>query len=175
MRDIDIETVTDGATYEGNGWRAEALAVDHSYHLHAYGYRFEEPASGASVVISGDTTPLDAMAEFASRADVLVHECNIVGDSETPLAPDAVHERYADAPYADYLEWIMSDDAEDEQSDINHTAPAGAGEIADEAGVDTLVLTHFNPLRNPEDIHAEATAEFDGRTVVAEDGMTFSA
>ena len=114
------------------------------------------------------------MSEFAADADVLIHDCNIVGDTETPLELEDVHERYADEPYADYLSWIMSDDAETEQSDINHTTPADAGEIAAAASVDTLVLTHLNPLRNPTDIRTEAAAAFGGETVVAEDGMIFT-
>lgn len=174
MTDIEIENVTEQATYSGNGWEATCLEVDHSYYLDVYAYRFEDTETGRSMVFSGDTTPLATMSEFAEGADLLIHDCNIVGETEEPLAPEDVNERYAHPPYDDYLSWIMSDEAEEEQNEINHTTPASAGRIAEEANVDTLVLTHFNPLRNPDDIYSEASAEFSGETVVAEDGMTFN-
>ncbi len=58
-----------------------------------------------------------------------------------------------------------------------HAKPSRLGEIADEAGADTLVLSHFmaRSLRNVEANIAAVTARFDGRLVAAEDLMCVSA
>jgi ribonuclease BN (tRNA processing enzyme) len=112
------------------------------------------------------------MVEFASDADVLVHDCNITGETEQPLDQDEAPDRYFDDPYIDYLEWVFGDDTQDELTDQLHTSASEAGHIAERAGVETLVLTHFNPLRNPDDIRREAEETFSGQILVAEDGMT---
>lgn len=49
-----------------------AIPVPHSSWPHAYGYKFE--ASGKSIVISGDTTPSEALVEACNGCDILVHE-----------------------------------------------------------------------------------------------------
>lgn len=172
LTDIDIVDVEDGFGASGDGWKVSALPTDHAYTMDVYAYRFDEPGTGDSFVYSADTTPLDSMVEFASDADVLVHDCNITGETEEPLDESEAPGRYFEPPYEEYLAWVFGDDTQDELTDQLHTSAAEAGEIAEAAGVDTLVLTHFNPLRNPDDIGREAEETFSGEVLVAEDGMT---
>lgn len=52
-----------------------------------------------------------------------------------------------------------------------HLTPTLAGKIAAEAGVKRLVLTHFYPPCDEEDILTPCRAEFDGEVIKAEDLM----
>ena len=48
------------------------IPVPHSSWPHAYGYKFE--AGGKTIVISGDTTPSDAIVDACNGCDILLHE-----------------------------------------------------------------------------------------------------
>jgi len=175
LTDFDIVDVTPEFEHHGDGWIVEAIPVEHAYKaIDVYAYRFTETNTGKTFVFSGDTKPLDSMVRFSTNADVLVHECNVTGETETPLEPGGVHERYGNAPFSDYFDWVFGDDTQEELTDQLHTMPSEAGRIAAAAGVEKLVLTHLNPLRNPVDIRQAAKAEFDGVVQVAEDGMELS-
>jgi len=91
----------------------------------AFAYRFD--AKDRSVVISGDTAYAPELAEFASGADVLVHEVMYLPGIEALLKrlPNATRLR----------EHLMA----------AHTLPEDVGKIATQAGVKTLVLSHFVP------------------------------
>jgi ribonuclease BN (tRNA processing enzyme) len=52
-----------------------------------------------------------------------------------------------------------------------HMTPSLAGKTARLAGVRRLVLTHLNPVCEPEDILAQCRKEFHGELAVAEDLM----
>jgi ribonuclease BN (tRNA processing enzyme) len=54
-----------------------------------------------------------------------------------------------------------------------HMTPTEAGRVAAEAGVRTLVPTHFYPECEGHDLRAEARAVFDGEVVLAEDLLAF--
>lgn len=56
----------------------------------------------------------------------------------------------------------------------HHLTPGQAGRAAREAGVETLILTHFYPECDASDILTPAAAEFKGRIILAEDGLTLS-
>lgn len=175
LTDFDVRDVTPGFEHTDGDWTVEAMPTEHAYSsMDVFAYRFTETDTGQTFVFSGDTRPLDSMVEFAQGVDVLVHECNVTGDTETPLSPEDVHERYGNAPFADYFDWVFGESTQEELTDQLHTSPAEAGRIAEAADVDKLVLTHLNPRRNPMDIKREAEAEFGGTIVVAEDGMNIS-
>lgn len=52
--------------------KVTSVLVQHPPVNPAYGYRFDFP--GRSIAFSGDTVPLDAVAQMARGADILVHE-----------------------------------------------------------------------------------------------------
>jgi ribonuclease Z len=73
------------------------------------------PRPGRKVVVCGDTGATPAVAELAEGADVLVHEAT-----------------------------FLNEDAQ-RAAEVGHSTPAGAAAAAREAGVKTLILTHFSP------------------------------
>ncbi|MBA4386012.1 MAG: hypothetical protein C0410_14835 [Anaerolinea sp.] len=52
-----------------------------------------------------------------------------------------------------------------------HTSPEQAGEIASICGVKQLVLIHYEARRGKQTLLSEAQSKYDGKVVVAEDGM----
>ena len=85
-----------------------------------FGIRFE--AEGKTLAFSGDTSPCDAMIELARNADVLFHECTF---------PEAFVEFRKKSGVGTFA----------------HTPPSDLGRIARDAGVKSLVATHFGPFR----------------------------
>jgi len=73
------------------------------------------PKKGPTIVYSGDTRPMEEMIDFSRKAHLLIHEATF---------PD----EEADKAYESY-----------------HTTPSQAIEIAKEAGVKALALTHISP------------------------------
>lgn len=61
-----------GVVYRDSLVTVTAFEVPHGKWPHAYGYRFQTP--DRTVVLSGDTSPSDAVAQACNGCDVLVHE-----------------------------------------------------------------------------------------------------
>ena len=133
--------------------RITALRNHHPPVTESYALRFDSPK--ASVVLSGDTAPNDAMVGFAKGADLLVHEVMMV-DRITALVKRM---GYSDDRL---LQHILR----------SHTPPDAAAQIATRAGVGALAFNHFVPSGlAQEDWRAEATPHFDGPLHIGEDGM----
>jgi ribonuclease Z len=100
------------------------------------------PRAGRSVVISGDTRPVESLMNAARGADLLIHEATF---SQADLA---------------------------RAKETGHSTAREAAEIAAAAGVRRLVLTHISPryTREAPELLAEARALFQ-ETVIARDGM----
>jgi ribonuclease Z len=118
--------------------------VDHAPASPAAGYRFDY--RGRSVVVSGDTKKIPAVAAAAQGADVLIHDA--LSQTLRQLMVDAAREagiaRVAKL-FADIGDY--------------HASPIEAAETANEAGARLLVYTHFvPPLQRPQ----LARAYFDG-------------
>ncbi len=107
-----------------------AFLVDHAPVAPAIGYRFDH--AGRSVVVSGDTVKFESTVEMSRGVDVLVHEAQ--ANHLVNMARSV-----ADAKGLDRIAKIMSD------IPSYHTTPVEAAEIADEAGVRLLVMTHLTP------------------------------
>jgi ribonuclease BN (tRNA processing enzyme) len=124
--------------------------VDHPLVPLAFAYRFDCP--DRSIVISGDTRRSEALIRLARGADVLVHEV-----LHLPSAPGA--------PGSALRKHVVD----------SHTSVEEAGRIAQEAGVKTLVLSHFVPAEEPpitdDQWRAAAAQTYAGRIVVGRDLM----
>jgi ribonuclease BN (tRNA processing enzyme) len=144
-----------GVVIENDDVKVTTCLVRHPPIKQAYAYRFD--AKDRSVVISGDTAYAPELAEFAKGADVLVHEVMYLPGVKALIKrlPNAKRLR----------EHLMA----------AHTLPEDVGRIADRAGVNTLVLSHFVPGDDPS-ITDEQWAEgvrkyFKGRIIVGRDLM----
>jgi ribonuclease Z len=126
-------TFADGATtavvHDADGLRITAFLVDHPPIVPAVGYRFDW--RGRSVVVSGDTVKNANLIAASKDADVLVHEAQanhlvkILGEVAAPSRPRAAQ--------------IMAD------IPSYHTTPVEAAEVANEANVKLLVMSHLTP------------------------------
>jgi ribonuclease BN (tRNA processing enzyme) len=151
---IHVHELTEGGlVLEDDNVRVRAALVDHPPVVPAFAYRFDAP--DRSIVISGDTRPSENLIKLAQGADVLVHEV---------LFPAGVDRLVAGVANAATLKQsILS----------HHTSAEDVGRIAKQAGVKTLVLSHFVP---PDDAQITdqmwieaASTHFDGKIVVGKD------
>ena len=110
---------------ENSDVKVSTCRVRHPPIDQAYAYRFDAP--DRSVVISGDTAFSPELAAFAKGADVLIHEVMYLP------AIDALVKRLPEAKRL--RDHLMA----------SHTLPADVGKLATQAGVKTLVLSHFVP------------------------------
>jgi ribonuclease Z len=127
----------------------------------AYAYRIEY--GGRVAVVSGDTKKVPNMVRFSRGADLLVHET---------LNPDMVE------MLASSLDQTGNPRAGTMARQVieYHTTPVEAAEIAKEAGVPHLVMTHMvPPLRNAlmrrMFLRAVAEARGAGDTMLGSDGL----
>jgi ribonuclease Z len=145
-----------------SGDRTHLLAVDHAPATPAYGYRIEY--GGRSVVVSGDTRRSANLARHARGADLLVHEA---------LAAHMIEPVTAYARDHGLARWAKL------TADVTtyHTTPVEAAEVAREAGVRVLALTHIvpplpNALARRMFLRGVAQA-WDGTVALGRDGMHF--
>jgi len=98
---------------------------------------------GRTVVYTGDTRPVDPVIEAADGADLLIHDATFAED------------------------WA------DRARQTAHSTAKEAAEVATEAGVQQLALTHISTRYggNPAPILDDAREHFDGEVFVAEDGQ----
>lgn len=142
-----------GAVMANDDVKVSACLVPHPPVKPAYAYRFD--AQDRSIVISGDTAYAPELAEFAKGADVLVHEVMYLPGIEALIKrlPNAKRLR----------EHLLA----------AHTLPEDVGKIAAQAGVKTLVLSHFVPGDDAsitdEQWSADVRKHFKGRVVVGKD------
>jgi ribonuclease Z len=97
-----------------------------------------EGRAGRKIVISGDTAPCQAVEVLAHGADLLVHEATFMEDERARARETA------------------------------HSTAHQAAEIARDAGVTMLALTHLSTRYFPRDVRDEARAVFPN-TVVPRD------
>ena len=98
-------------------------------------------AEKRAVVISGDTRPSKSLIELAKGADVLIHECSF---------PD------------DMLELAQK---------TNHSTASEVGEVAYQAGVKKVILTHLFPIvkGREEELLSSVKRKFRGEAILSHD------
>lgn len=131
------------------------LRNDHPPIRDSFALRFD---GSRSVTLSGDTAPMEAMAGFAARSDLLVHEAMLTAGI------DALCARVGNG-----------DDRLRRHLERSHTPAAEAARIATKAGVGALALHHLIPSDDPDygdaDWLAELRPHWDGPLHLGRDGM----
>jgi ribonuclease BN (tRNA processing enzyme) len=144
-----------GVVMQDEHVKVTTALVRHPPVVPAFGYRFD--AADRSIVISGDTAPSESLIALARGADVLVH------DAMFPAGVDRLVAGVANA--RTLKESILS----------HHTSAVDAGRVAQQAGVTTLVLSHFVPAEDPaitDQMWIDAArTHFRGRVIVGKDLM----
>jgi len=148
--------------YENGGVTVTAYTVDHSPVLPALGYRVDY--AGRSVAISGDTIDTEGLRNMSDGVDVLVSE--VMNKSYVEEAECA-------------LRRLDNDDDATILKDIRsyHIDVEELAELAEDADVGTLVLTHQVPLVDDDAqiglvFRAPIEAIYRGELIVANDGTS---
>jgi ribonuclease BN (tRNA processing enzyme) len=116
----DVRETKGGVVYDSAGVTIRAIRVSHGNWEYAFAYRIDAP--GKTIVISGDTSPCEAVEQAARGVDVLVHEVY----PEARLAPE---NRPGGDDWPKYMRAF-------------HTSDRELGALAARAGPRTLVLYH---------------------------------
>ena len=151
---VHVHEMREGGTVMADdNVKVTAALVDHPPVVPAFAYRFD--ASDRSIVISGDTAPSQNLVKLAAGADVLVHSV---------MYPPAIDRLVARVPNAAALKASIL---------AHQTSAEDAGRIAQDAGVKTLVLSHFVPPDDPDVTDAmwldAARRHFRGTVIVGKD------
>jgi ribonuclease BN (tRNA processing enzyme) len=151
---VHVHEMSDGGpVLQDENVKVTAALVSHPPVVPAFAYRFD--TADRSIVISGDTARSDNLIALARGADVLVHEA---------LYLPAVDRLVASVANASTLKKHIIE---------SHTSAEDCGRIAQAAGVQTLVLSHFVPAEDPavtDEMWLEAArTHFRGRVVLGWD------
>jgi len=112
------------------------------HYIPVWAIRIEEVATGRTLTFSADTGPQTPLADFARGSDVLLCEATLLEQT----------------PGSDPADW-------------GHLTGREAGEIAAEAGVARLVLTHLWAELGFENYRGAASAAFHGPIDLARAGL----
>ena len=155
-KSIDVhEFDRSGVVMQNHDVRVTCLRVRHPPITQSFAYRFD--AKDRSVVISGDTAYFPPLAEFAKKADVLIHEAMYLPAIEQLIQQEGGRKRLREHLLA------------------AHTSTEDVSKIAEQAGVKTLVLSHLVPGDDAsitdEQWSEGARKYFKGRIIVGKDLM----
>lgn len=152
-----------GVIFDEAGLKITMFNVNHEPIVPAVGYRFDY--DGKSIVVSGDTKKSDNLIAVAKDCDLLIHEAMnaAVLNRAVPMLKRAQPRGGA------MLEDLMS----------HHTSTLEVAEIAKEAKVKKVVLTHLVPSIVPEDgpetMFVRGMSDiYAGPVVVGRDNMIFT-
>lgn len=141
---VTVHEIQPGVVYQDANVKVTAFAVKHGSWKEALGYRFD--ADGKSIVISGDTRPVDSVVSACNGCDVLIHEAyaGSTGDAETAAYFSAFH-----------------------------TSALELGDVAAKAHPKLLVVTHYVSLGKLGEDDARLANEihekFHGQIIIAND------
>jgi ribonuclease BN (tRNA processing enzyme) len=151
---LEIVEVESGDEREVCGFLVCSEETQHAADLRAFSRRFE--SKGRSFVFSGDTRPNpELMMVLARDADVLLHE------SYTYAALD----RYASTGTEERRKRLLA------RLPTTHSDLREVAQIAEDAGVKRLVLTHILPTEVESEMVEVASAIYKGDLIIGRDGM----
>ena len=127
---VSFQIIDAGQVAKINGVTVTAMRNEHPPLIDTFALRF---SGTKDVVFSGDTAYLPSLANFASGADLLVHEA-MLGE-----ALGALKARIGNADGRLMKHWLRS-----------HTMAPDCGKIATSAGVSALALNHLIPSDDPD-------------------------
>lgn len=141
---VHVTELDTGFVYKDARVTVTPIPVPHSSWPQAFGYKFE--AGGKTIVISGDTTPSDALVAACDGCDILVHEVySAVQFKNRPAAWQRYHRD-------------------------SHTSTVELAEIALRARPKLLVLYHqLFWGATAEELEGEIRALYDGEVVSGSD------
>jgi ribonuclease BN (tRNA processing enzyme) len=142
--EVEVHEIQPGVVYRDDHVKVTAFAVSHGAWKHAYGFRFD--TADRTIVVSGDTTPTEAVVGACDGCDVLVHEvyAKTGWDRRSP----------------DWQAYHAS----------SHTSGVELGELAARAKPRLLVLYHQLMWgATEEELLAEIRQSFDGEVAFAND------
>lgn len=153
---VTIIDIDDGEVLNAKYFTVTAMRNIHPPLIDTFALRFQ--SSDTSVVFSGDTAYLPALAEFAKDANLLIHEAML----EEALGP--LMARIGNADDRLMKHWRRS-----------HTFAHDAGKIATTASVKALALNHLIPSDDPdftdEHWHSAVKPEWSGKLLIGTDGL----
>ncbi len=153
---VSIHVLHEGEVQHDGSINVRAMKNVHPPLVETYALSFK--SDNAHIVFSGDTAYLPALAEFASGADLLIHEAML------EAALPALFARIGNSDQRLHEHWMRS-----------HTMAQDAGKIAASAKVGALVLNHLIPSDDSdygvEQWRAAVTPHWSGPLHVGHDGM----
>lgn len=158
-----VQEFEPGVIFDEGGLKITMFNVNHEPIVPAVGYRFDY--EGKSIVVSGDTKKSDNLVASAKNCDLLIHEAM----NATVLNRAVPMLKRAQPRGGAMLEDLMS----------HHTSTLEVAEIAKDANVKKVVLTHLVPSIAPEDGPEKMfvrgmSAIYAGPIVVGRDNMIFT-
>jgi len=141
---VNVHEIHPGLVYQDGNVKVTAFLVSHGSWKQAFGYRFD--THDRSIVISGDTTPTEAVVKACHGCDVLIHE----------VYSEAAFE-HRSAAWQQYHSHF-------------HTSSKELGRIASEAKPGLLILYHQLLWGSTEEqLLQEIHGGYSGKVVSAHD------
>jgi len=138
------EFTNEGVIYTDENIKVEAFPVTHGSWPNAWGFRFTTPDK--VIVLSGDCAPSDKVAEYAKKADILIHE---IYSYEKYLTKNEFWKKYHAK---------------------NHTSTYELAEIANKALPKLIILNHvLNWGSNDKDLLDEIAKTYSGKVILGKD------
>lgn len=154
---VNVHEIKPGVIYKDANIMVTAFRTRHGDWKDSFGYRFD--TADRSIVISGDTIPLQATVDACAGCDILIHEALTEKFLDNPMRPNS--QGYDIRAYAEKY----------------HTTTSQLVELAKKARPQLLILNH-NPISlrpgkrplasTPEDLLQEMRG-YSGKVVVGRD------
>ncbi|ART99762.1 MBL fold metallo-hydrolase [Yoonia vestfoldensis] len=156
---VTFHTIDAGTVMQTGGLTVSAIRTIHPPLVDCFSLSFR--TAEHHVVFSGDTAPLDRLADFAKGADLLIHEAML--ESALP----ALMSRIGNGSDKLYAHWLRS-----------HSFAHDAARTATAAGVKALALSHLIPSDDPSYNESDWTAavkdDWSGTLWIGKDGLRIS-